>query len=152
MMPAMDPYELSVDPTRVQLDVVHPALAGSYWSPRIRRDVLASAIRHSVVISVFERATARQVAFARVVTDCATFAWLCDVYVDEPHRGRGLAKRMVATLIEDPRLQTLRRWALATRDAHSLYERFGFTPVPAERWMERRLPSSAWSESEQRDT
>jgi GNAT superfamily N-acetyltransferase len=141
----MDDYDISLDPGRVQLDVVHAALAASYWSPGIRREVLAKAIDHSVVIGAFVRGTGQQVGFARVVTDCATFAWLCDVYVDPAHGGRGLAKRMVETLIVHPELQTLRRWCLATRDAHGLYERFGFAPIPAERWMEKRLPAAAWS-------
>jgi GNAT superfamily N-acetyltransferase len=129
----------------VQIDIVHPALAASYWSPGIRREVVEHAIRNSLVIAAYERATGRQVAFARVVTDYATFAWLCDVFVDEAHRGRGIAKRMLSALIDDPRLQTLRRWCLATKDAHELYRPFGFTPVPAERWMEKRLPAAAWS-------
>jgi len=141
----MSDYEISFDPARVQLDRVHVALASSYWSPGIRREVLAKAIQHSLVVGAFARTTGEQVAFARVVTDVATFAWLCDVYVDEAHRGRGLSTRLVAMLVEHPELQTLRRWCLATRDAHGLYERFGFEPVPAERWMEKRLPAIAWS-------
>jgi GNAT superfamily N-acetyltransferase len=141
----MDAYDLSLDPARVQLDVVHPALAASYWSPGIRREVVEAAIRGSLVIGAYEKASGRQVAFARVVTDYATFAWLCDVFVDEAHRGRGIAKRMLATLIDEPRLQTLRRWCLATKDAHELYRPFGFDPVPAERWMEKRLTMGAWS-------
>jgi GNAT superfamily N-acetyltransferase len=141
----MNEYELSFDAARVQLDRVHAVLAASYWSPGIRREVLAKAIESSLVVGAFAVPSGEQVAFARVVTDYATFAWLCDVYVDDAHRGRGLAKRMVGRLVEHPDLQTLRRWCLATRDAHGLYERFGFEPVPAERWMEKRLSSSAWS-------
>lgn len=141
----MPTYELSLDPARIQIESVHAALAASYWSPGVRRDVLVEAIRNSLVVGAYETASGRQVGFARVVTDRATFAWLCDVYVDEAHRGAGIAKQMVERLLEDPRLQTLRRWALATRDAHGLYARFGFEPVPAERWMEKRLPPRAWS-------
>jgi GNAT superfamily N-acetyltransferase len=141
----MELYEISLDAARVQIDLVHPALAASYWSPGIRREVVERAIQNSLVIGGYEVASGRQVAFARVVTDYATFAWLCDVFVDEAHRGRGIAKRMIATLIDDPRLQTLRRWCLATKDAHDVYRPFGFGPVPAERWMEKRLPASAWS-------
>jgi GNAT superfamily N-acetyltransferase len=142
----MDAYEISLDADRVQLDVVHPALAASYWSPGIRRDVLDVAIRNSLVIGAFVASGGKQVGFARVVTDRATFAWLCDVWVDDGHRGAGLGKRMVATLLEHPELQTLRRWCLATRDAHGLYTRYGFEAVPGERWMEKRLPPGAWSE------
>jgi GNAT superfamily N-acetyltransferase len=143
----MPDYELSPDPTRIQIERVHRALAASYWSPGIRREVVERAIAGSIVMGVYERTTGVQVAFARVVSDCATFAWLCDVYVDEPHRGAGLGKRMVEALLGDRRLQTLRRWCLATRDAHGLYARYGFEPVPAERWMVKLLPTDAWSTS-----
>jgi GNAT superfamily N-acetyltransferase len=141
----MPDYELSPDPGRIQIDRVHRALAASYWSPGIRRELVERAIAGSIVIGAYERATGDQVAFARVVSDCATFAWLCDVYVDEAHRRVGLGKRMMEALLADPRLQTLRRWCLATRDAHGLYERYGFAPVPADRWMEKRTPKSVWS-------
>jgi GNAT superfamily N-acetyltransferase len=148
MAPALSPLEssidLSFDPARLQLEVVHAALAASYWSPKIRKDVLAHAIANSLVVGAFDRADDRQVGFARVVTDRATFAWLCDVWVDEAARGQGVGKRMVAALIEHPALQTLRRWCLATKDAHTLYTRFGFAPVPAERWMELKLDLAAW--------
>jgi GNAT superfamily N-acetyltransferase len=141
----MHTYDISLDVHRVQIDAVHAALAASYWSPGIRREVLVSAIQNSLVAGAYEHSTGRQVGFARAVTDHATFAWLCDVYVDEPHRGAGVAKRMVGALLEHPGLRTLRRWCLATRDAHGLYEPFGFEPVPADRWMEKRSPQSAWS-------
>lgn len=144
----MAEYDLSQDRSRVQIDRVHAALAASYWSPGIRREVIERAIDRSLVVGAYDRATGEQVAFARVVTDYATFAWLCDVYVEEAHRGAGLGKRMLEALVADPRLQTLRRWCLATRDAHGLYARYGFVPVPAERWMEMRLPESAWRETE----
>lgn len=139
-------YELSTDPARMQLDVIHGYLATSYWSPGIRRELVAEAIRNSLVLGVFDRASGAQVAFARVVTDYATFAYLCDVFVLEGHRGRGLSKRMVEHLIADPRLQTLRRWCLATRDAHDLYRRYGFEDAPPGRWMDRRSPAPAWQD------
>ena len=109
--------------------------------------MVESAIRNSLVIGAFDLADAgRQVGFARVVTDYASFAYLCDVFVVESWRGRGVSKRMVSALIAHPRLQTLRRWCLATRDAHDLYRQFGFEPVAAERWMEKRLPVEAWQD------
>ncbi len=83
-----------------------------------------------------------------MISDCATFAYLCDVYVLEVHRGRGLSKRMVEMLLADPRFATVRRWALATRDAHGLYEQYGFGPVTPGRWMERRSAESVWREFE----
>jgi len=144
----MADYELSHDPSRLQIDRVHRALAASYWSPGIRREVVERAIAGSLVVGAYDPATGEQVAFARVVTDRATFAWLCDVYVEEAHRGAGLGKRMIEALLADPRLQTLRRWCLATKDAHGLYARYGFQPVPAERWMEKLLPKRAWSQDD----
>lgn len=136
--------ELSFDPGRVQLDSVHGWLAASYWAPNLRKELLAAAIEASLVVGAFDRASGRQVGFARAVTDYATFAWLCDVIVAEDARGQGAGKAMVRALLEHPRLQTLRRWALATRDAHGLYRSFGFEPVPAERWMLKALPPSVW--------
>jgi N-acetylglutamate synthase-like GNAT family acetyltransferase len=143
----MEDYELSLDPTRIQIDVVHAQLAASYWSPGIRREVLETAIRNSLVVGAYEKTAGRQVGFARAVTDFATFAWLCDVVVDEAHRRRAIAKRMISALMADPRVQTLRRWCLATRDAHALYRALGFSPVPGERWMELLPPSAAWQKA-----
>lgn len=140
----MQSYTISLDPARVQFDRVHTLLAASYWSTNIRRDVLQAAIRNSIVAGAFHEPTGAQVGFARVVTDQATFAWLCDVIVDPAHRGQGLAKSMLRALEADPRLHTLRRWCLATRDAHTLYRSFGYEPVPEGRWMEKRLPIERW--------
>jgi GNAT superfamily N-acetyltransferase len=103
-----------------------------------------NAIRNSLVLGAFDSTSGAQVAFARVITDQSTFAYLCDVFVLEEHRGRGLSKRMVRHLLDDPRLQTVRRWCLATRDAHDLYRMFGFEQVDAGRWMERRSPPAVW--------
>lgn len=82
--------------------------------------------------------------FARVVTDRSTFAWLCDVIVEERWRGQGLARRMLDELERHPALQTVRRWCLATRDAHGLYEGLGYRLVPPERWMEKQGPKERW--------
>ncbi len=139
-------YELSFDAARMQIDVIHGYLRRSYWSPGIRREIVDRAIAGSIVLGVFERTTDAQVAFARVISDCATFAYLCDVFVLEAHRGRGLSKRMMAALLADERFRTVRRWCLATADAHGLYRQFGFGPVPDGRWMELRPPTSAWAE------
>lgn len=136
-------YEISRDQARMDLDVIHGFLSRSYWSPNIRRDVLARAVAASEVVGAF--ADGVQVGFARAVTDKATFAWLCDVFVLEPHRGAGLARRMVRALMDDPELQTLRRWCLATRDAEGVYQPLGFERIPPERiWMERRMPVTGW--------
>ncbi|MCX5745790.1 MAG: GNAT family N-acetyltransferase [Proteobacteria bacterium] len=122
-------WTVSLDPARVQLDVVFPWLHGSYWSPGIRREVVERAFANSIVCGVYRDHDDRQLGVARVVTDQATFAWLCDVFVDADARGGGIARAMVAALLDDPRLQTLRRWSLGTRDAHPLYRSFGFGPV-----------------------
>lgn len=139
-------YELSTDPARIQLDVVHGFLSTCYWSPGVRRDVVEKALANSIVVGAYEQATGSQVGYARAVTDRATFAWLCDVFVLEPHRGRGLSRRMVSMLIVHPELQTLRRWALGTRDAHEVYRPLGFSGVIEKRWMEKVLPESGWKE------
>jgi GNAT superfamily N-acetyltransferase len=121
-----EPYEISTDPARIDLDVVHGYLAGeSYWAPGIPREVVRRSIAHALPFGLY--APAGQVGFARVVTDRATFAYLGDVFVLPAHRGRGLGVWLVSTVLAHPDLQGLRRWHLATRDAHGLYARFGFT-------------------------
>lgn len=137
-------YEISLDPIRLQLDEIHAFLRTSYWSPNIRRDVVAAAISFSTPIGVYEAVTGRQVGFARVISDGATFAYLCDVYVLPEHAGRGLARRMVRSLLELPKFLTVRRWVLATRDAHGVYRPLGFEDAPAGRWMERKGSPEAW--------
>lgn len=138
-------YEISADPARLDFDVVHGFLATSYWSPGVSRAVVERAARHSLAFGVYHDGggAPRQVGYARVVTDRATFAYLADVFVLPEHRGRGLATWLVGTVLAHPDLQGLRRWLLATRDAHALYARAGFTPLAApERFMERRPPPS----------
>ena len=135
---------MSTDPARVQIDVVHGFLSTCYWSPRIRRDVVERALANSIVVGAYEKATGAQVGYARAVTDRATYGWLCDVFVLEPHRGQGLARLMARTLIDHPELQTIRRWALGTRDAHEVYRPLGFGPVDPARHMEFRLPAERW--------
>lgn len=137
---ATGPLTISFDPARVDRDRVHRWLSReAYWSIGIDRRVFDRALDHSLPASAF--AGEVQVAFARIVTDRATFAWLCDVYVDAAHRGRGLGTRLIAAIVEHPELQGLRRWALRTRDAHPLYERFGFTALAdPPGFMERHNP------------
>jgi GNAT superfamily N-acetyltransferase len=141
------PYTITLDPARQDLDAIHKVLAGTYWSSDIRREVVAEAFRNSIVVLAIDDASGETVGFARVVTDRATFAWLCDVFVLEGHRGHGLSRRMLEELERHPSLQTLRRWCLATRDAHGLYEKFGYRPVPADRWMEKQGAKERWQES-----
>jgi GNAT superfamily N-acetyltransferase len=121
------PYRISDDPRAVDVAVVHEFLRNSYWARGIPRETVLRGIAHSLPFSLL--VADRQVGFARVVTDRATFAYLADVFVVEDQRGRGLAAWLVATILEHPELSGLRRWLLATRDAHGLYRRFGFTDV-----------------------
>jgi len=121
------PYRISDDPEAVDLAVVHEFLAKSYWARGIPRETVARGIAHSLPFSIVLEN--RQVGFARVVTDRATFAYLADVFVVEDQRGRGLGAWLVETVLAHPELQGLRRWLLATRDAHALYRKFGFMAV-----------------------
>ena len=125
----MSAYEISTDPARLDLDAIHAFLTQSYWSPGIPRATVARAIANSLCFGVFWQG--EQVGFARMVTDKTTFAYLCDVYVLEAHRGRGVSKQLMDYVMKHPDLQGLRRVMLATRDAHGLYAQFGFTPLSA---------------------
>ena len=121
------PYRISDDPADVDVAAVHEFLETSYWARGIPRETIARGIAHSLTFSLL--LGDRQVGFARAVTDRATFAYLADVFVVEDQRGRGLGGWLVETVLAHPELQELRRWLLATRDAHALYRKFGFTAV-----------------------
>ena len=130
-------------PSEADLDVVHAFLRESYWSPGVPRDVVARACGNSVCAIARDQAGAL-VGFARLVTDRATFAWLCDVFVLPSNEGQGIARALVRALREHPELQGLRRWLLATRDAHGVYAALGFAPLAQpERWMEIPLATGA---------
>jgi GNAT superfamily N-acetyltransferase len=132
---------IDTDKGRLDFDVIHGFLSTSYWSPNIPRDIVRRAIENSLCFGVY--IGDRQVGFARVITDFATFAYLADVFVLEDYRGRGLAKRLIDVIVGHPQLQGLRRWMLATRDAHRLYARYGFTTLATpEKFMERRTPNA----------
>jgi GNAT superfamily N-acetyltransferase len=130
---------ITTDPARVDLAVVHGFLTESYWAKGIPLETVRRAIEHSLNFSVYDGA--RQVGFARVITDYATFAYLGDVFVLESHRGRGLSRWLMEVIVAHPELQGFRRWVLLTRDAHGLYEKVGFKQVAApERYMELWTP------------
>lgn len=132
-------YEISTDKSRLDRAAIHAFLSASYWSPGIPEAIVARAIEHSLCFGVFHEGA--QVGFARVVTDRATFGYLADVYLLEAHRGRGVARQLVAAVMAHPDLQGLRRLLLATRDAHGLYARFGFRPLAnPDRMMEVHRP------------
>jgi GNAT superfamily N-acetyltransferase len=126
----MDGYEISTDGGRLDIDAMHAYLTRCYWSPGIPRDIVERAARHSLCFGLYEKATGKQVGLTRVVTDHATFAYLCDVYVLEEHRGRGLSKWMMREVMAHPALTGARRAMLGTRDAHGLYARYGFQAPP----------------------
>src|SRR4051812_2856917 len=131
-MSSTDPaneYEISTDPARLDIGAMHAYLTQSYWSPGIPFATVERAARHSLCFGLYARSNGSQVGLARVVTDHATFAYLCDVYVLEEHRGRGLGKVLMREVLAHPALTGARRAMLATRDAHGLYRQFGFTDV-----------------------
>jgi len=133
-------YLISDDPSRIDVDAVHAFLSRCYWAAGIPRGIVARSLAHSLCVGIYDAAGA-QVGLVRVVTDFTTFAYLCDVYVLEPHRGRGLSKAALQLLQTHPKLQHLRRWHLVTKDAHGLYAQFGFSVVKdADRHMEKRDP------------
>jgi GNAT superfamily N-acetyltransferase len=128
-------YRITTDPKRLDLDAIHAFLSRSFWAEGIPKKTMAKAIANSLNFGLFDGKT--QVGFARVVTDKATYAYLCDVYVLESHRARGLGKWLMETVMAHPDLQGLRRFQLVTRDAHGLYSRHGFeTPSSPDRHME----------------
>jgi GNAT superfamily N-acetyltransferase len=133
----MTGVRVSTDPADLDIEWIHAALSErAYWALGRRRDVVERSIRNSLCFGAFDGD--RQVAFARVVTDQATFAWVCDVFVDEAWRGRGIGGRLIGAIVADPRLSAV-RMLLATSDAHEVYRRHGdFQAVAnAERLMER---------------
>ncbi|MCP3100313.1 GNAT family N-acetyltransferase [Myxococcus sp. K15C18031901] len=131
---------ISDDVSRIDVDVVHGFLSRAYWSAGIPRDLVEKAMRNSLAFGVYARDGA-QVAYARVITDRATFAYLCDVYVDDAWQGKGLGKQLMTAIMAHPDLQGLRRFNLVTLDAHGLYAQYGFTPPRfPERYMEKTDP------------
>jgi GNAT superfamily N-acetyltransferase len=121
-------FEADDDAARIDVDVVHGFLRTSYWAAGIPRELVARAVDGSLNVGGYD-ASGAQVAYARAVTDRATFAWIADVFVLESRRGLGLGKFVVSTLLEHPELQGLRRLMLATADAHGLYRSYGFNDV-----------------------
>tara|TARA_Y100000034_G_C6573392_1_gene248541 strand:- start:31 stop:429 length:399 start_codon:yes stop_codon:yes gene_type:complete len=112
----------------MNLSVIHQYISRSYWAKDIPQQTMIKAIENSLCFGVFKD-SGEQVGFARMITDKATFAYLADVFILENHRGKGLSKWLMDHIVEHPDLQGLRRMVLATRDAHGLYEQYGFTPL-----------------------
>lgn len=127
MEESVNGYILSDDRNKTDLDFVHREISNSYWAKNIPAATLKRAIENSICFPVFK--DGKQIAFARVISDQATFAYLCDVIVTESERGKGVGKMLMDFIMKHPDLQGLRRFTLATKDAHGLYEGFGFKPL-----------------------
>jgi GNAT superfamily N-acetyltransferase len=138
----LEKFEIDPNIDRLQIGLIHEFLSEeSYWARERTLEQTRTAIENSLCFGVYFGE--RQAGFARVVTDKATFAYLGDVFVLEEFRGRGVGKLLMEAIMAHPELQGLRRWILATRDAHGLYEQFGFTPLRhPERWMECAAPNA----------
>jgi GNAT superfamily N-acetyltransferase len=134
-------YSISSDRARLNLDLIHEFLSHhTYWATGRSLEVVQRSIENSLPFGIYQGDD--QVGFARVVTDYATFAWIADVFVLPQHRGRGLAKWLMEVMLDHPKLQGFRRWVLSTKDAHGVYERFGFIKLHRpDRWMERPDPN-----------
>lgn len=137
-----DDYLISTDNDRLDVHFIHDFLSNrAYWALARSLDVVRRSLDHSLNFGLYK--DDRQIGFARVVSDFATFAWLADVFVIEEHRGHGLGTWLIEVIVNHPELQGLRRWLLATKDAHKLYRRIGFSELSApELWMERFESSS----------
>jgi len=136
-----DDFSVSTDKGKLDIAFIHAFLSRSYWAENIPLEVIERSVTGSLCFGVYHQN--KQVGFARVITDEATFAYLCDVFIDEAYRGKGLSKWLMETIIAYPGLQGLRRFMLATKDAHGLYRQFGFTELTfPERWMHKHRPNA----------
>ncbi len=130
-----DHFIISTDPSRLDVEAIADMLSRSYWAQGRTRETIVRSLQHSLTFGIYEGS--RQIGLARIVSDYTTFAWLCDVFIHEDYRGKGLGKWLMQTIHSHPDLQGLRRWLLATRDAHGLYAQYGWKPLAnPERWME----------------
>jgi len=133
-------YSISTDKTKLDFEMIHRFLSTSYWSKNIPLQTVKKAAANSLCFGVYYKN--KQIGYARVISDFASFAYLADVFVDEKHRGKGVSKYLMQYILDYPDLQGLRRWMLATQDAHALYAKFGFVPLAApKRFMEKHCPT-----------
>lgn len=129
-----DGFTISTEKGKLDIELIHSFLNRTYWAEGISKETIRRSIEGSLCFGVFE--SDKQVGFARMITDKATFAYLADVFIIEEYRGRGLSKWLMQVIMSHPDLQGLRRMILATKDAHGLYKQFGFTPlINVDRWM-----------------
>lgn len=141
-------FSISSDKTKFDFEVIHEFLSGAYWARGIPKELIRKSVENSLSFGLFFQD--KQIGLARVITDYTTFAYVADVFVLEAYRKLGLSKWLMKTILGHPDLQRLRRWLLATRDAHGLYSQFGFKPVKnPERFMEIHDPDFFKKESDQ---
>ena len=134
-----DSFTISTDTARLDMDAVCDFLSRSYWAKTRPREKTELAIANSLVFGLYDGA--KQVGIARVVSDYAVIAYLCDVFIHEDYRGQGLGKWLIETILAHPAVKDVRRWLLATSDAHELYRKFGFEELSEpEKWMQRLRP------------
>jgi GNAT superfamily N-acetyltransferase len=133
-------FSISTDKELLDIDMIYKYLSEeSYWSKGIARERVSTSIANSMCFGVYNNG--QQIGLARVVTDKAIFAYLCDVFILDSHRGHGLSKWLLQTILAHPELQGLKRWVLATADAHGLYSQFGFAQLSkVENWMDIYKP------------
>lgn len=133
-----DRFLISTDPALLDLEAICSFLSRTYWAQNRPREIIERSLPNSLCFGVYDGK--KQVGFARLVTDNVTFAWLCDVFIEEEYRGQGLGKWLMSAIVSHPDLINIRRILLVTRDAHGLYRHYGFTGLGGlERWMERFL-------------
>jgi GNAT superfamily N-acetyltransferase len=134
-----DQYSISTDKGKLDIEYIHGFLSHSYWAENIPFGIVQKSVDGAMCFAVYDND--KQIGFARVITDHATFGYLADVFIDENYRGRGLSKWLMEVIMGHPELQGFRSWQLATKDAHGLYARFGFvTPDKPERIMRKVVP------------
>lgn len=131
-----DQFTISTDPARFDINAIAEMLTRAYWAKGRTPEIIARYLQHSLTFGLYDGE--RQIGLARIVSDYTTFAYLCDVFIHEDYRSRGLGKWLMETIHGHPDLQGLRRWALLTSDAHGLYQQFGWAPLAnPENWMEK---------------
>jgi len=131
-------YTISTDKSKLDLNVIHGYLSRSYWAENIPVEIVKRSVDNSLCFGVY--VNEKQIGFARVISDYTTFAYLADVFILEEERGRGLAKRLMECILEHRQLRGLRNFCLMTKDAHSLYKRYGFKNIPKpENFMARKI-------------
>ena len=135
-----DEYIVSTDKALLNFEVIHQFLSQSYWSPNIPMEIVKRAAANSLTFGVYQQE--KQVGYARIISDYTTFAYLADVFILETHRGKGLSKWLMECIMQYPDLQGLRRWLLATKDAHGLYAQYGFQALDLpDRFMQIARPN-----------